>query len=60
MLADLAIGDRIVRKADGGRRPQSIREIPVENSRGRALHSVILRAFPPVGNCSGKSLIALE
>ena len=30
MLADLAIGDRLVRKADGGRRPKAIREIPVE------------------------------
>jgi hypothetical protein len=28
-LADLAVGDRIVRKADGGRRPKSIWEIPV-------------------------------
>ena len=28
MLADPAIGDRIVRKADGGRRPKAIREIP--------------------------------
>jgi hypothetical protein len=27
-LADLAIGDRIVRKADGGCRPKVIREIP--------------------------------
>jgi len=28
MLADLAIGDRLVRKADGGRRPNVIRQIP--------------------------------
>jgi len=28
VLADLAIGDRIARKADGGRRPNAIREIP--------------------------------
>jgi len=29
MLADLAVGGRLVRMADGGRRPESIREIPV-------------------------------
>ena len=29
VLADHAVGDRIVRKADGGRRPNVIREIPV-------------------------------
>ncbi len=29
-LADLRIGNRIVRKADGGRRPKGIREIPAE------------------------------
>jgi hypothetical protein len=28
VLADLGIGVRIARKADGGRRPKSIREIP--------------------------------
>jgi len=30
MLADLAISDRLVRKADGGRRSKVIREIPAE------------------------------
>ena len=30
MLADLAISDRLVRKADGGRRPKAIRGIPAE------------------------------
>jgi len=34
MLADLAIGDRIVRKADGGRRPQIIWEIPAYKGGG--------------------------
>jgi len=29
MLADLAIGDRLAREADGGRRPKAILEIPV-------------------------------
>ena len=28
VLADLSIGDRLVRKADSGRRPEAIREIP--------------------------------
>ena len=33
VLADVGIGDRIVRKADGGRRPKTIWEIPVKRSR---------------------------
>lgn len=32
MLADLTIGDRIIRKADGGRRPKVIQEIPGNGS----------------------------
>ncbi len=35
MLADLSNGDRIVRKADGGRRPEAIREIPVKRASRR-------------------------
>ena len=31
MLADLLIGDRLVRKADGGRRPKAIPKIPVNH-----------------------------
>ena len=34
-LADAGIGDRIVRRADGGRRPKSIREISVEKDSKR-------------------------
>ena len=30
MLADLPVGDILVRKADGGRRPEAIREILVK------------------------------
>jgi len=33
MLADLAIGDMLVRKADGGRRPKVAREIAVHELR---------------------------
>jgi hypothetical protein len=36
-LVDLGIGDRIVRKPDGGRRPKVIREIPAEGQRRATL-----------------------
>jgi hypothetical protein len=32
MLADLPVGDILVRKADGGRRPKAIREIPAKGN----------------------------
>jgi len=32
VLADLGIGGRIVRKADGGRRPKAIQEIPTQRA----------------------------
>jgi hypothetical protein len=32
MLADLPVGDILVRKADGGRRPKAIREISVQRA----------------------------
>jgi hypothetical protein len=36
MLADLAIGNRLARKDDGGRRPNAIRETPEEMGGGHA------------------------
>jgi len=36
-LVDLAIGDRIVREADGGRRPKSIREILGEGAKSESI-----------------------
>ena len=33
MLADLAIGEGLVKKADDGRRSKAIREIPAKKSR---------------------------
>ena len=39
MLADLPVGDILVRKADGGRRPKAIREIPAkENCTVKSIH----------------------
>ena len=51
MLADLPVGDRIVRKADGGRRPEAIREIPVQTpltefSRARWLLDIAVFRVP--------------
>ena len=52
MLADLATGDRLVRKADGGRRPEAIRGILVKEK-------AINRVFEKPRHCAGAFLPGL-
>jgi uncharacterized membrane protein YkoI len=57
MLADLAIGSSIVRKADGGRRPEAIREIPVETSALKTRRCEMTRAFRIMTGLLGATLL---
>ena len=46
MLADLSNGDRIVRKADGGRRPEAMREIPAKEKPAKDMGNIIKKLSP--------------